>query len=74
VEPSETLFSSKGAKGLPISSLHAMKKWKWLHRLREMRLSSPGRERRGLSSGFGKRPRPGYSMKCFISLFNETLS
>jgi hypothetical protein len=42
VEPSETLFSLKGAKELPISSLHAMKKWKWVLRRRPARLSSPG--------------------------------
>jgi len=40
VEPSETLFSLKGAKELLISSLQAMKKRKLLLRLRAARLSS----------------------------------
>jgi len=48
VEPSETLFSLQGAKELPISSLHAMKKWKWFLRLRAARLSSPGVNARAL--------------------------
>src|SRR2546429_7500440 len=42
VEPSETLFSSKGAKELPLYSLHTMKKGKWFLRLRAARLPSPG--------------------------------
>jgi hypothetical protein len=42
VEPSETLFSLKGAKELHLSSLHARKKWKWFLWRRPARLSSPG--------------------------------
>ena len=41
-EPGETLFRLKGAKELPLPSLHAMNKWKRFLRRSAARLSSSG--------------------------------